>query len=96
MNLVIDTAAAEDVAAAYDWYASQDRQVALRFRAAFDRCVFKVLAEPHSYEVLHRGVRRALLERFPYGVFFRVAGDDVVIVACLHLRRQPTIWRARV
>lgn len=42
-------------------------------------------------EVIPR-VRRALLPRFPYGLFYVVRGDLVNILAVLHDARKPSRW----
>jgi hypothetical protein len=41
-------------------------------------------------------VRRALLRKFPYGVFYFVFDDTVVVLACFHTRRDPKDWQKRV
>ena len=40
-------------------------------------------------------VRRALLHTFPYAVYFRPSDETVVVLAVLHLRRNPKVWRGR-
>ena len=44
---------------------------------------------------VQRNTRRALLRRFPYGIYCRIYPDTIVIVACMHGRRDPKRWRAR-
>lgn len=45
--------------------------------------------------VVHRDTRRLLLRRFPYGVFYRLVKDEIVVVGCLHAKRHPRVWRGR-
>jgi hypothetical protein len=45
--------------------------------------------------VLHDPIRRALCRQFPPGVFYVHDGDDVVVLGCLHARRDPTVWKLR-
>jgi hypothetical protein len=40
-------------------------------------------------------VRRALVRRFPYAVFYRVESDAPVIIACVHCRSHPRRWQSR-
>jgi hypothetical protein len=40
-------------------------------------------------------VRRALVRRFPYSVFFTFRDDTTTVIACLHHRRNPRLWRRR-
>ena len=40
-------------------------------------------------------IRRALLRRFPYALFFRIVDDAVFVMACFHSSRDPRIWQHR-
>jgi plasmid stabilization system protein ParE len=42
------------------------------------------------------GIRRILTHRFPYGVYFSVEGETIVIVAVLSTARDPAEWQRRV
>jgi len=44
---------------------------------------------------VHGEVRRALVRRFPYGVFYVVEGQALLVLAVAHVRRQPAYWLAR-
>jgi hypothetical protein len=45
--------------------------------------------------VVLRDIRRQLLKRFPYGLFYRLIEGQVVVVACFHAKRSPRVWRSR-
>ncbi len=45
--------------------------------------------------IILRDMRRFLLKRFPYAVFYRAYPTAVVVVACMHGRRNPLRWRLR-
>jgi hypothetical protein len=40
-----------------------------------------------------KGIRRAMLRRFPFGVFFVVDDDWSTVVAVMHLHRDPGSWK---
>ena len=48
------------------------------------------------FNVVAGDVRRALLHTFPYAIYLRVSDEMIVVLAVLHLRRNPKIWRGRV
>jgi plasmid stabilization system protein ParE len=54
----------------------------------------RVLERPDALPVLHRDIR-LIPQRFPYGLFYRVYGDTIVIVACMHAKRDPRWWQRR-
>jgi toxin ParE1/3/4 len=89
------TSAAEaDVEEAFQWYESQRAGLGPAFRHAIDIAA-AVESNPEAYAVIHRDTRRVLLPKLPYGLFYRVLGDAVVVVACIHAKRHPRLWRSR-
>jgi plasmid stabilization system protein ParE len=47
---------------------------------------------PEMFSKVHGEVRRALLSRFPYAIFYRVESKRVVVLAVLHTARDPKLW----
>jgi hypothetical protein len=45
--------------------------------------------------VVHRTIRRALLRRFPRCVFYIASDQEILVPACLHGHRDPTVWKGR-
>jgi len=66
------------------------------FVDAVDDAVMAILDFPEAHPVVHRDARRYLLDRFPYGVYYRIEGNGVVVVACLHAARDPKRTRRRL
>ena len=44
---------------------------------------------------MRREVRRAVLMKFPYSVYFRELGEEIVVAAVLHHHRNPEIVKRR-
>ncbi|HEY8121964.1 MAG TPA: type II toxin-antitoxin system RelE/ParE family toxin [Myxococcota bacterium] len=87
--------AAADVREARAWYASLNPRLARDFMLELDFCVSMLERSPELAQRVDAQLRRALLRRFPYGVFYVVEVNEVVVLACLHGRRSPTAWRVR-
>lgn len=66
-----------------------------RFLAAVGDAVALIAESPLQFAVLHRETRRVLLRRFPYGVYYRMLDGRVLVVACIHARRDARHWRNR-
>ena len=94
-RLVAEPRADLDVAATFDWYENEEAGLGHGFldelRAAYDR----IADGPLGYQALRSGIRRGLLRRFPYAVYFAVEGDMVVVLAVLHVARDPAEWQRR-
>ena len=54
-----------------------------------------VVANPQQFPIVHRETHRALCRRFPYGLYYRIVDDQIVVVACMHARRDPRRWQSR-
>jgi plasmid stabilization system protein ParE len=65
------------------------------FLAAAQTLIDAVAQHPLGYPVVRRNTRRALLRRFPYAIYFRIYDEVIVVVACMHGRRNPRRWRVR-
>jgi len=68
-------------------------QCAIEIVAAVER----IKANPGMWPVLDHQVRRCLVHRFPYGVIYSVdeQRSQVLILAVMHLHRQPGYWSER-
>jgi toxin ParE1/3/4 len=84
-----------DVLEAFRWYEEQRGGLGLVYRAALDAAVERIARAPGSFAIQYRDLRRVLVERFPYAVFYRAYPDRILIVAVVHGRRHPRIWQSR-
>jgi plasmid stabilization system protein ParE len=95
-HLLSDAAADADIEAAFEWYESEQSELGFEFldevRATYNR----ILDGPFKYQELRSGIRRALTRRFPYGVYFSVEDDHLVVIAVLDTARDPAEWQFRV
>ena len=89
MRMVISRAAEADVADAYLWYENNRPGLGSEFLTELHSAVEAVIYEPLRFPLVHRTVRRALVHRFPYGLFFVAMGGEIVVIAVMHLARNP-------
>ncbi|MBI4164143.1 MAG: type II toxin-antitoxin system RelE/ParE family toxin [Acidobacteria bacterium] len=96
MAILVRPAAAADIEVAFRWYEDKRAGFGDEFLAELQEAVASLEAHPKQYPVLYRETRRSFVHRFPYGIFYRVYGNDVVVVACMHARQDPKVWKARI
>lgn len=83
--------------AAVEWYDEQQDDLGQEFVNELDASITRCADFPELHELVERpGVRRALLSRFPFAVFYHLEDDDLVILAVVHTARDPAFWRSRV
>jgi plasmid stabilization system protein ParE len=88
--------AEQDLADAAAWYEEQLPGLGNKF---LDEVLstFSAIAEaPLRYPILHHDTRRALIHRFPFGIYFRAESTAIVVLAVMHGSRNPRRWKTRV
>ena len=65
------------------------------FTGEVDLAIERILEAPDRWHCVEEDVRRYLLRRFPYGILYTIEEGCVLIVAVMHLSREPGYWRYR-
>jgi toxin ParE1/3/4 len=56
--------------------------------------VERIRLNPQSFPLIHGQIRRVVLSRFPFAVYFREQGTEILVIA-LHGRQDPQRWKQR-
>jgi plasmid stabilization system protein ParE len=95
LELIIRPEAEADAQQAFRWYNEQVPGLGQEFLAEVDRVLESIRANPEIHGLVYREYRRALTRRFPYGVFYAVRPERIVVFAILHSARDPRLWTER-
>lgn len=87
--------ASVDIEDAASWLLSRAPSLVACFVDALEEALEGIRLHPETWARLDDELRRALVRRFPYAVYYRVEAERVLIVAVLHQRRAPRTWQAR-
>lgn len=77
------------------WYEEQHPGLRQTFAEAVERALAGIAQNPLAYPRVHGEIRRALVQRFPYAIYFRVVSNELVVLAVMHVSRLPRRWRSR-
>ena len=77
------------------WYEQRETGLGHRFSAEIRQSLKSISKAPLRFPVIENGVRRLLLSRFPYAVYFLTESDRVIVIAVLHQHRAPQDWEGR-
>lgn len=94
-RLVFRPQAAREISEAAECYEDKGGGLGAEFLRVLDALVASVARNPHQYPRVHGEVRRAPFRRFPYGLIYRTDEKIIVVVACIHARRDPRVWQDR-
>jgi len=95
VTLVLRTEAEADLRETYGWYEERRTGLGVEFVDAVDEMFARIEEAPQSFAIAHRVLRRAVMQRFPYIVYFRELGGVVEVFGVLHGRRHLRVLRAR-
>lgn len=95
-RLIVRGEAKADVQLAARRYELQRPGLGREFMAELDAALNRVSGNRFQYQVLHRETRRAIVHRFPYGAFYRIEGNNLVVFCLIHLHQDPASWKSRV
>lgn len=81
-----------DLAAGFGYYEGEARGLGEQFLSAVNSAFDAIERYPEMFARVHGEVRRALISRFPYAVFYRVESKRVIVLTVLHTARDPKLW----
>ncbi len=94
-RLVIRTEAEAELLEAFRWYEQQQAGLGEELLECVETTLAQIQDSPERYGAVQGEIRRALVRRFPYGVFYLVRRDAIVVLAVFHASRDPKRWRTR-
>lgn len=84
-----------DYRAASDRYDGERLGLGNEFSEELESSVRRLIENPESFPLMDEIVRVCRLRRFPYGIYFRVSRNEVVITSVIHLHRDDSAWKSR-
>ena len=91
-HLKFSSLALREIGEAQEWYELQSPGLGEEFIAAMELQLKRLEQAPLLYAEVIPGVRRSLLPRFPYGLFYAVRGNFIHVLAVSHDARNPKQW----
>ena len=77
------------------WYERRAPGLGSAFYRTYLDVLARIAENPELYRRVRGDVRRIILRRFPYAVFYFFDGNEIVVLSCLHEKRSPDRWPDR-
>jgi plasmid stabilization system protein ParE len=87
--------AEEELEKAARYYNRRQKGLGPRFMVEFRKAISRIIENPEAWTPISPNARRCLLNKFPYGIIYEMEKDTILIVAVMHLSREPDYWRNR-
>jgi plasmid stabilization system protein ParE len=88
--------AQEDFDKAYAWHERQKNGLGDEFAQKIDETLERLRKNARIHRKVFEEVRRAVVEKFTYCVYYYIEDDVVVILSVFHDKRNPDIWKSRI
>jgi plasmid stabilization system protein ParE len=82
----------QDVQAGHDWISPHSLRTANALVDAIRDQIGRIVDHPESYPEVRYGVRRAVVLKYRFLVFFQVTTDSILIVGAVHGTRDVERW----
>ena len=92
MKLRILEVAALEISDAKEYYNLQQPRLGDSFKKDVQNTIDTILSFPQLYPEVSDSLRRCVLHRFPYSIFYSIEDGTIIILSVAHQRRKPYYW----
>ena len=92
MKVRFASPAEQELREAVEFYESARAGLGAGFLAEVEAVTQLIESHPLAWTPMSARTRRCRLHRFPFGLFYQVRPDEILIVSVMDLRRDPKRW----
>jgi plasmid stabilization system protein ParE len=96
MNFSFLEAAKEELEEAVRYYEERREGLGNEFAQEITSTITRIQNHPDAWPQLSKIVRCCQTKRFPYGIIYAIRGEEILILAVMHLHRRPGYWKGRL
>ena len=86
----------EDAFAGYSWYEDKSPGLGEEFLRMFYACSAELQRDALLYRKIHGEFRRRLLRRFPYAIYYKLEGKEIIVFGFFHCARDPRTVKSKL
>lgn len=92
MEVILSESAKAEVRHAAKYYEDEVEGLGKAFLCYIENSIGEIERFPLASRVIRKDFRRYLVPRFPYGIIYRIAKNQIFVAAVMHLKRKPFYW----
>jgi plasmid stabilization system protein ParE len=92
-HLILSPDAEDGFRSALLWYFQNDTNLPFRFETEFKFVLRRIAQNPNQFQGVSNLLRRALMKRFPYSIYFTVDGATIYVASVLRQRQLSPLNR---
>lgn len=78
------------------YYERQQSGLGERFADAIESGFREIQRSPFTWRRIRGDIRRFLVKTFPYGIVYACIEQQILVLAVMHLKREPDYWLGRL
>ncbi len=96
MKIKFLSVAEQEFVEAIDYYNDQCLGLGYEFAAEISSTMERIVCFPKAWTKISPRTRRCLTNKFPFGVLYQVGEDSILVIAVMHMKRNPIHWQKRL
>ena len=80
---------------AYDWHETQRAGLGDAFAKEVHESLELLKRNPKIHAKEYHEIRKSVLKRFPYSIYYYIEDKTVVVLSIFHGKRNPDEWKSR-
>lgn len=81
-----------DIEKGIEWYKEIQIELAKRFLKEVGKIKKTILKNPEKFQVRYSNIRIAFLDKFPFGIHYKIENDTIFLLAIFHFKENPDSW----
>ncbi len=95
MTLWFHPEAEKEFFEAVDFYNEHSPGLGVEFGEMVFYSIDLILSHPMAWPEMGDGIRRCLVNCFPYGILYEEVNERIIVYSIMHLHRHPDSWKER-
>jgi toxin ParE1/3/4 len=80
---------------AIEFYEQREIGLGQDFSIQVYSAIQNITSYPLAWPRIEDDLRRCIVSRFPYGIIYSIEKDEIMVLAVMHLHRNPNYWKHR-
>lgn len=89
LNIEISKLAQKEIEESKEYYNLQRKNFGLDFKNDILKAINSISTHPTLYPVVATKIRRCLLHKFPFSIFYTIKNETIIILSVAHQHRKP-------
>jgi plasmid stabilization system protein ParE len=89
-RILFEPTADRELEEAIRWYKRQRPGLEDELAREVNRCLKRIQASPEMYARVKKDYRRAMIDRFPYAIYYEFIADTIIVYSIFHGSRNPS------